>query len=252
MTREVDLLDLVGREPDQRLLGAAAGELPDGLGRPEEVPSSPARRRIVAAGATLTGVTLLGGLALMAFAAIEVIASGVDAAAVAALVIGLALVATHWGWVHVAEVSANALEARSHRDVLERRGRWLAAIEPYSRWSVSTRVEDDGSITIATVHHRPVPVGEHEFTFVREIEGSEVHPGDEPAALVTERAELLRRQAATATARARDRYGVANDAFQRTLLARDDEEQRRAAVRAASEALSAQINSNLRDPPLTE
>jgi len=36
------------------------------------------------------------------------------------------------------------------------------------------------------------------------------------------------------------------------LIGRADEEQRRLARRAASEALSHQINSNLRDPPLVE
>jgi hypothetical protein len=36
------------------------------------------------------------------------------------------------------------------------------------------------------------------------------------------------------------------------MLGRSDERQRIAALRAASEALSEQINSNLRDPPLVE
>jgi hypothetical protein len=35
-------------------------------------------------------------------------------------------------------------------------------------------------------------------------------------------------------------------------LARDDEQQRQAALRAASQALSERINANLRDPPLAE
>jgi hypothetical protein len=200
----------------------------------------------------MTGVTLLGGLALIVLAAVEVVAVGLNATAIAALLVGLILVATHWGWVHVAEVSANALEARRHQDVHADRRRWLAAIEPYTRWSVSTSPGEDGSITIVTARHRPVPVGERGFTFRREIEDRETHSADEPAASVAERAELMRRDAAAATARERERYEIANHAFQRTLLARDDEQQRLAALRAASEALSAQINSNLRDPPLTE
>jgi hypothetical protein len=252
MAREADLLDLVGREPDERLLGEDAAQLPEALGRPYALPSLPARARIVAAGATMTGVTLLGGLALIVLAAVEVVAVGLNATAIAALLVGLILVATHWGWVHVAEVSANALEARRHQDVHADRRRWLAAIEPYTRWSVSTSPGEDGSITIVTARHRPVPVGERGFTFRREIEDRETHSADEPAASVAERAELMRRDAAAATARERERYEIANHAFQRTLLARDDEQQRLAALRAASEALSAQINSNLRDPPLTE
>jgi hypothetical protein len=35
-------------------------------------------------------------------------------------------------------------------------------------------------------------------------------------------------------------------------MARGDEQERVAALRAASEALSERINANLRDPPLTE
>ena len=79
-----------------------------------------------------------------------------------------------------------------------------------------------------------------------------MHPPDEPAAEVTERAELLRRQAAQDTERERERYQIAADAYESVLLDHDDEQQRRLAQRAASEALSHQINSNLRDPPLVE
>jgi hypothetical protein len=136
--------------------------------------------------------------------------------------------------------------------VIQRRRQWLACIEPYTRWSVSTEAGDDGSITIVTLRHRPVPAGDRKFTFRREVVGRETYSADEPAAVVTERAELLRRQAAATTGRERERYEVANHAYHRTLLARDDEQQRLAATRAASEALSEQINSNLRDPPLTE
>ena len=42
------------------------------------------------------------------------------------------------------------------------------------------------------------------------------------------------------------------DAYDRAALANADEQERLAAVRAASEALSEQINANLRNPPLVE
>jgi hypothetical protein len=113
-------------------------------------------------------------------------------------------------------------------------------------------VGDDGSITILTVCHRPVGCDERTFTFVREEVARETHSGEEPAAVVSERAELLRRQAAADTAAARERYEVAREAYDQALLAQDDEEQRRAALRAASEALADRINANLRDPPLVE
>jgi hypothetical protein len=252
MSREVDLLDVVGRAADERLLTDDAAQLPESLHQPGDLPAGRARGPIVAVGAALTGTTLIGGLGLIVFAIVELISSGLDATSIVALIAGVVLVATHWGWVHVAEVSANALERRRNRELTERRHRWLAEVEPYSRWSVSTSAGEDGSIAIVTERHTPVPVGERTFTFRRAVQEREVHSGDEPAAAVAERAEELRRRAAAATADERDRYEVANDAFQRTLLARDDEEQRVAALRAASEALSERLNAHLRDPPLSD
>ena len=102
------------------------------------------------------------------------------------------------------------------------------------------------------MRHRPVAAGQDSFTFVREVERREVHSPDEPAAAVTERAETLRREAALATEEEHRRYEIADDAYRTALLGRSDDEQRRLAQRAASEALSGQINANLRDPPLVE
>ena len=78
------------------------------------------------------------------------------------------------------------------------------------------------------------------------------YSGEEPGAAVAERAEILRRQAAADTETEHQRYQIAADAYEAVLLDRDDEQQRRDARRAASEALSAQINVKLRDPPLIE
>lgn len=252
MAREADPVQLVGREPDPRLLEEDLAHLPTSVGRPQPLPSSPARGRLVAVGATLTGVTLLAGLALIVLGVIDAVVGELGTASVAAIAVGAALVATHWGWVHVAEASANALEERHNRGLRDRRSAWLADIQPYTRWEVSTRAGDDGSVTIFTVCHRPVPTREGHFTFVREIAHREVHSGEEPAAAITERAELLRRRAAAATRSDRERYEVARDAYDRALLNADDEQQRLAATRAASEALSQRINDNLRDPPLVE
>ena len=252
MAPEVDPIDLLGREPDERLLGEELSQLPESVGQPpEELPESPARRRIVRTGATLTGVTLIGGFLLSLLGLVEVIASG-GLAWVVVLVIGIVLVTTHWGWVHVAELTGNRIEGRRNASWLELRRGWLEEVEPYPRWEVSTSVAEDGSITILTVRHRPVTRGEHNYSFVREEVAREVHSADEPAATVSERAEVLRRQAAADTQEARARYETAHEAYEHALIARDDEEQRRAALRAASEALSERINANLRDPPLVE
>jgi len=245
-------VELVGRDPDERLLSEDLDQLPNAVGRPETAPPSRARRRVVGLGATLTGVSLVLGVVLVLAGLIDGLASGIDVTSVLAFLVGVVLIATHWGWVHVAEITANSIEGRANADVLARQRQWLAAIEPYPRMEVSTAVEDDGSITIYSVRHRPIAVGDRGFTFVREVEHHEVHSPDEPAAAVTERAEHLRRQAALVTQRERERYEIAADAYRAALLGREDDEQRRLAQRAASEALSRQINTNLREPPLVE
>src|SRR5262249_51839140 len=153
------------------------------LGRPAPIVPSERRRWIVGVGATLTGVTLVGGIALIVAAVVGIFASGFGALEIAALLVGVLLVATHSGWVHVAEFTAGALEGRQQRAVLERSGRWLAGIEPYTRYEISTQVAEDGAITIVRTRHRPLPSGEGRFTFVAEVEHSEVHSPDEPGAV---------------------------------------------------------------------
>jgi hypothetical protein len=253
VARETDVAELVGLEPDESLLGEDLGQLPGSVGHPEPIPPpSAARRRRVALGATLTGVTLVVGVVLTAFGAVDGFATAFDPTSIAALLLGIALISTHWGWVHMAELSASRLDVRRNAPVRDRRRAWLGTIEPYARWEVSTSTGEDGSISIVTVRYRPVASGEGKFTFVREEVARELRSGDEPAAAVTERAELLRRQAALDTAQERERYAVAHDADERARIAHADEQERLAAVRAASEALSERINSNLRDPPLVE
>jgi hypothetical protein len=231
---------------------AEQSALPAAMGRPALVVPSQRRRWIVGAGATLTGVTLVGGLALIVAALVGTISSGFGALELAALLVGIVLVATHWGWVHVAEFTAMTLEGRRERAALERSGRWLAAIEPYARYEVSTRVGEDGAITIVRTRHRPLPSGEGRFTFVAEVEHTEVHSPDEPGAVVAERAESLRRQAALDTDRERQRWSELAGERETEQMRREQEELLRAALRAESQALSERINANLRDPPLGE
>jgi hypothetical protein len=252
MASEMDPLDLLGHEPDPRLLGEDLGKLPASVAPPPApLPESAARRQVVRAGATMTGVTLIGGLALSLLGLVRLLTDG-GILSLVVLVLGIVLVSTHWGWVHVAELTGNRIEGHRHASLADRQAAWLREIEPYPHWEVSTSAGDDGSITILTVCHRPIATGEQTFSFVSEEVAREVHSADEPAAAVTERAELLRRQAAIDTQQARERYEVARDAYEHALIARDDEQQRVAALRAASEALSERINTNLRDPPLVE
>ena len=247
--RGADQESLLGRIADPSLLEAET-PLPAALGRPAPYVPTQRRRWIVGVGATLTGATLIGGLALIAAGVVGIIASGFGALEVAALLVGLLLVATHWGWVHVAEATAMALETRRERAALDRGGRWLAAIEPYTRYEVSTWVGEDGAIAIVRTRHRAVRSGEGRFTFVAEVEQREVHSADEPGAVVADRAESMRRQAALDTDRERQRWSELVGELETEQLRREHDRRLRGALRAESEALSERINANLRDPPL--
>jgi hypothetical protein len=252
MTQSPQPAELVACVADEALLDTDPANLPAAVGRPEAIPPSHTRATLVGIGGTLTAVTLIGGLVLIALGVILALTGGLGLVEVAAVIVGLAAAGTHWGWVHVAEASADALERRRHAPLLDRRRQWLLAIEPYTRHEVTTSVGEDGSISIILVTYRPIRSGDHCFRFVREIERTEVHSGEEPAALVAERAELLRRQAAIDTEQAREHFQVAADARETAQLGSDDERERLAARRAASDALSEQINANLRDPPLIQ
>src|SRR5579859_2149188 len=110
MNEVSNAVEFVGFKPDERLLTEDLDKLPATLGRPETIVPSRMRGWIVGTGATLTAVSLVVGVLLVALGVIDALASGIDLAAVLALVVGGLLIATHWGWVHVAEVTANSLE----------------------------------------------------------------------------------------------------------------------------------------------
>ena len=248
----MDPAELVDATADERLLSEPQANLPAAIGRPEPLPPpSAARKQIVGVGATLTGVTLVTGTALVVLGVVLLIVSG-GVSAIAALVVGIVLISTHWGWVHVAELTGNAIENRHNSGALDRQRMWLEQIEPYTRYEVTTSVDEDGSIRIVRTRYQPEPTGSRRFIFTSAIEREEVHSAEETGAAVTERAELLRREAAANTERERERFRIAADAYETALLDAGDERERQAARRAASEALSEQINANLREPPLVE
>ncbi|HEY1521988.1 MAG TPA: hypothetical protein VGF70_03170 [Solirubrobacteraceae bacterium] len=252
MSQEPDPAQLLGLTADEELLADDGDSLPESMGRPPMIPMTRSGAAIVGVGATLTGVTLFGGIALTLLGAIDGVSSGFGALALIAVVLGVIMISTHWGWVHVAEFSANAIHSRRNSEIEQERFTWLRTLEPYTRYEVSTEAETDGSLTLATVRHRPVPTNPGHFTFVRELVDPERHPDEEPAAQIAERAEHLRREAALMTERERARFQAAADVQQRALLGQANEEEHLQARRATSEALAQQINTNLRDPPVTE
>ena len=136
------------REPDERLLSSDLAKLPEAVGRPEAIVPSRARGRIVGTGATLTAASLMLGSLLVLLGLIDAVSSGFDGLSIAIIVVGAILVITHWGWVHVAELTANSIEGRGTAEVEDRRRQWLSTIQPYTRFEINTRVEEDGAITI--------------------------------------------------------------------------------------------------------
>ncbi|MCA1683267.1 MAG: hypothetical protein LC685_04685 [Actinobacteria bacterium] len=242
--------ELIGLAPDRRLLSEDLGALPESAGHPVALPPSRLRPRLVAAGAAMTGLTLTAGTLLLILGAVLLVAGGSGGAALAALVAGGLLVSTHWGWVHVAEIGSQRLEQRGHRELVAARDQWLSALEPYPRRVVHTRPTPDGGVEVVTTRHQPRRASRTTFTFERREVGVERHGPDEPAAVVAERAELLRRQAAEETRRAQERYAVRTGERQIERMRELDAGDQRAADRAAAEALSEQINAHLRSPPV--
>jgi hypothetical protein len=244
---------LIGRRAEDRLLAGGQLALPRSIGSPPAgAPESRARRRLTVAGATLTGGSLLGGIALIVLAVVLLAGGGSTAAAAVVLLTGLALVGTHWGWVHVAVLTADRLEHRHELADAGARERWLAAIEPYPRFEVATEALPGGAIEIVVVAFRPVPAGAEGFTFEREIQSRERHGAEEPAATVAERAELLRRRAAADTEQARRRYAAALQAREAERLRLQDEQEGERVRQVEAQALSEAINENLRRPPLAD
>lgn len=246
-----DAPDLSGHTADASLLDATPDELPADVDPPPREISSPHRRWLVGAGVTLTALALIAGIGLTILGIVE-LASGHGLTGIVTLIVGLVVAGTHWGWVHVAEGTANSLERRRLAPEEQARQRWLEQLAPFDRYTVTTTVADDGAIAIQRIHDRPIATDEHHFAFAREVAVLERHRSETPAAVVAERAELLRRDAAAQTERARARYTERAQARLTRQLRADLDVPDQAASAAAARALSEQINAHLRDPPLSD
>ena len=200
----------------------------------------------------MTGVTLVAGIALAVVGVVE-LASGHDGRGLAALIVGLVLAGTHWGWVHVAELTANASPSAPRRPGARGAPGMAVADRPRSIASRSAPAPGpDGAIAIERVHLAPVAVDKSHFAFTRTATVVERHPAEMGAAVVAERAELIRREAQRDTERARERYELALGDRETARLSAERDAQSRDAEVAASRALTEQINARLRDPPLSE
>jgi hypothetical protein len=246
------MVAFLGVPADRRLLEQDLANLPIGEQRREPAISTHEHDRLVAAGSLMTAVTLLGGAALARFGGIQVLCDSGGAADVALAVIGIVMVATHWGWVHVAEYAGLTIDQRRERAGDERAQSWLTEIQPYPRFSVSTSVLDDASTRVERILHRPVLTERQTFTFVRESEAAKTYDADAPAEEIAAGVETMRRQARLETDRLRGNWEAASAAYEAALLSADDEHQRLVAQRAAATALSEHINASLLEPPLVE
>jgi hypothetical protein len=247
-----DMLAFLGAAPDPRLADGDLVNLPAAEQRQEPPVSTERHERLVTAGSTLTGVSLIGGAALLIWGGWRLLFDGGGTLDAVLAVIGLVLVATHWGWVHVAEYVGLTIDARQTHEIEARQGDWLQSLEPYPRFSVVTSVGDDGTTRVQRLLHRPVLTERHTFTFVREIDLDHIHEVDAPAEAIALDVETMRHQARLLTDRMRERWEAASTAYDAALLSSDDDQARLAADRAAALALSEHINATLLEAPLQE
>jgi hypothetical protein len=246
------MVAFLGVAADRRLLNEDRFNLPDVERHREPDMSTQKHDRLVAAGSLLTGVTLIGGVAIALYGGWQALFNGGGAIDVVIAVIGVILAATHWGWVHVAEYVGLSIDEHQQRELDKDSSEWLAMIQPYPRFSVSTSVLDDASTRIERVLHKPVLTGRHTFTFVRETSAEKICGADAPAEAIATTVETMRRQARLETDRLRELWEAASTAYAAALLSAEDDQQRLTAQRAAATALSEHINASLLEPPLVE
>ena len=246
------MVAFLGVPADERLLDEDRLNLPDAEQHQQSAISTHKHDRLVAAGSALTGVTLVGGAALVLYGGWQLLFNGGGAFAAVLAAIGILLVGTHWGWVHVAEYVGLTMDEHQQR-AIDARGRdWLAGIEPYPRFSVSTSVLNDASTRVTRVLHQPTLTDRHTFTFVRKTYTEETFDADASAEVIATAVETMRRQARLETDRLSGLWEAASGAYAAALSSARDDQQELAAQRAAASALSEHINASLLQPPLVE
>jgi hypothetical protein len=246
------MVAFLGVPADRRLLDEDLFNLPEAEQRREPEIALKKHDRLVAAGSLLTGVSLIGGAALALFGGWELLFNGGGAVDAVVAVIGILLVVTHWGWVHVAEYAGLTIDERQQRANDDVARAWLSEIQPYPRFSVSTSVLDDASTRVERVLHQPVLTPQHTFTFIRETSAEKTYDADASAEAIAATVETMRRQARIETDRLGELWEAASTTYAAALTSADDEQQRLAAQRAAATALSEHINASLLEPPLVE
>lgn len=246
------MVAFLGVPADARLLDEDLFNLPDAEQHRQPDISTYKHDRLVVAGSLLTGVTLIVGVAMALYGVWQVLLNGGGVIDAVIAAVGLLLAGTHWGWVHVAEYVGLTIDERHQRATDQLRGDWLAKVQPYPRFSVSTSVLDDASTRVERILHQPVLTAQHTFTFVRQTDAEATYDAHVSAEVIATTVESMRRQARLDTDRLRGRWEAASAAYTAALLSAHDDQQRLAAERVAATALSEHINASLLEPPLVE
>jgi hypothetical protein len=251
--RSQGMVAFLGVAPDRRLADEDLFNLPDAERQRAPIAiATHTHDRLVAAGSFLTGATLIAGAAMLLIGGWQLLFENGGAADAVLAVAGLVLASTHWGWVHVAEYIGLTIDERQRRVSAQRVQEWLATVQPYPRFSVSTRVLDDASTHIERILHRPALTTDQTFTFARETDAEQTCAASAPAEVIATKVETMRREARLATDRLRGDWEAASTAYAAALLSADDDRQQLTAERAAAIALSEHINASLLEPPLVE
>jgi hypothetical protein len=246
------MVAFLGVPADPKLLAEDLDGLSEAPLRPVSVVVTDTHNRLVTAGSVMTAATLIGGVVVAIYGGEQLVAAGGGTFAVILGVIGLLLVGTHWGWVHVAEYVGLDLDERQERGNREREQDWLATVAPYARFTIRTTVMADASIAVERVTYTPVLTPEDTFTFDLVTEAAATFDADTPAHEIADRVETLRRTARLETDRLSELWDAASSAYDAALLDADDDQEQLAARRAAALALSQHINASLLQPPLVE
>jgi hypothetical protein len=249
---EQQMVAFLGVPADPRLLDEDIDNLPTVEQRREPAISTHKHDRLVAAGSLMTAVTLVGGAAMALYGGAEFLFNSGGAFDAVLAIVGVLLLATHWGWVHVAEYVGLTIDHRQEHAGEERAQAWLADIQPYPRFSVSTSVLADASTRVERVLHKPVLTSQNTFTFVRETDSAQTFDADTSAEVIATTVETMRRRARLETDRLRELWDAASTAYAAAMFSAEDDQQRLAAQRAAATALSEHINASLLEPPLVE
>lgn len=246
------MVAFLGVPADRRLLNEDMANLPEPERLREPPISTHEHDRLVAAGSLLTGLTLIGGAALALFGGWRVLFDSGGTVDGVLCALGILLVATHWGWVHVAEYIGVTIDERREHAAEARRREWLDGIEPYPRFSVATSVQDDASTVVERALHKPQLTQHRTFTFLREPDGRQAFDAHASAGDIAAGVETMRRDARLLTDRQHELWEAAATAYAAALIDAGDEAERLAARRAAATALSEHINQSLLEPPLIE